>query len=231
MLLIFHFQRVLTKHCCSVGAKQRALGSLLTSWVHGNSPVLTLSRGWDGMWCPHSSPTQGPKAPNPGGGWDVLPRIPGCYRVHPTFKLHMVSWPPSSLPSTNSAADTEVPCKAVTFLFSSTKTTAPLKIICLMLTLLQAYANLLWQCIHKPLHIEPLYGTAVPQSMSWRTKIKWIPCNRHRNPLFCMERQRCWKLQTLDLWGAAEISTQGNQPGFIPHCLKKQTQSSGILAN
>lgn len=127
---------------------------------------------------------------------------------------------PSSLPSTTSAADTEVPYKAVTLLFPSKKTTVPLKIICLMLTLPQAYANLLWQCIYKPLHTEPLYGTVVPQSMSWQTKMKLIPCNRHRN-LFCMEGERCWKLQTLDLRGAAEISTQGDQLGFIPYCLKK----------
>lgn len=32
----------------------------------------------------------------------------------------------------------------------------------------------------------PMYGAVVPQSMSWRTKMKYFPCNRHRNPLFCM---------------------------------------------
>lgn len=86
--LIFHFQRVLAKHSCSLGpTKQKTLGSLLTSWVHVNSPVLTLNRGWDGMWCPHSSPTQHSV---PEGVGDVLPWIPGRNRVHPTFKLHMV---------------------------------------------------------------------------------------------------------------------------------------------
>lgn len=156
MLLILHFQRILTKHCCSVGpTKQRTLGSLLTSWVHGDTPVLTLSRGWDRMWCPHSLSTHQPRDPKrpslegvgmcSHGSLALTQSTSNLQITHGQF-----SRPTPSLPSTTSAADTEVPCPAMPLLSPSTKTTVPLKIICLMLTLPQAYANLLWT-----VHLQP----------------------------------------------------------------------------
>lgn len=159
MLLIFHFQSVLTKHCCSFGpTKQKTPGSLLISWVHGNSPVLTLNRGWDGMWCPHSLIPHQPR----NSKHTVLEGFGMC--SHRSLAVTECIQP-SNYTWSRSPGPHQV-CHPLPVLqihkslvklwqFSSQAQTVPLKIICLMLTLPQAYANLLWQCIYKPLHTEP----------------------------------------------------------------------------
>lgn len=154
LFLILHFQRILAKPCCSLGPPTGEPGidsHLLGPWEH---PVANLNSGWDGMQCPYSSPNPDTQSAWAWSGLGLAPTDPWLpHRVHPSFKLDTisVSWPTSHLPSTTYAADTEVSCLAMPLLFPSIKATSPLKIICLMPTLPQIYANPLWQYIYKNL--------------------------------------------------------------------------------
>lgn len=109
-------------------------------------------------------------------------------------------------------------------LFPSTKTTVPLKIICLML------AKLMQTCYDSaftnPLTLSPppMYGALVPQSMSWRTKMKLIPGKRHRNPLFCTGGRKM--LEAADTWPVRSCRDQHpGQPAWLHPLLPQEVNT------
>lgn len=239
MFLILYFQRILAKPWCSLGTtNQGNLESLLTSWVHGSPlslPWTEAGTGW-GVLTPNAK--QRPKVSEPGGGVGCTPMDPWPQqRVCPSFKLDAVSvsWPTSHLPSATSAADMEVSCPATPLLFPSTKTTVPLKIICLILTVPQTYANPLWQCIYKNFQTEKPstcmklhYNNPSPEGQELNgihTTGPWVHCS----VLLRVEKD-AWSCRHLTCAELQRAQRSGNQPHSMPQCfpfspLKKQTQS------